>query len=254
LATMPLLLLLYRYLRGDRQLAPQSPFGKGVLVALTLLWVTVTGYLHHDIMTGPHVGGLLLLWVPAAVATWLLMSYVPSAQYATVPGPPGAAPSDPKWRVGRRYWMLWGLIPLFILAIAGLSTAMQEGPLTGMGRKRFGPDAYWRQTARLMGTWRVVGQVRGLEDTNIRQDSLPLVSLQFGPNRDVTATMPGGAIDNTSQWFLKNQYTWLRWRATSAAGRQSVEVPLEFRGSRLYIAGLPIRDADGYLVLERVDE
>ena len=96
--------------------------------------------------------------------------------------------------------------------------------------------------------------MRELKDTDIRQGSFPLVSLEFGPNREVTATMPGGAIDNTSQWFLKNQYTWLRWRAKVAAGRQSVEVPLEFRGSRLHIAGLPIREADGYLVLERVDE
>jgi len=254
LATVPLLYGLYRYLRGDRQLVPQSPFGRGVFVTLMLLWVTVAGYAHHEAATLVSIGGDLLLWVPAAVASMLLLSCAPSAQRATVPGDAEAPPSHPKWRVGARYGLLWGVAPLFILCISGLSLAIGEGSVKGMGRKRFGPEAYWRQTARLMGTWRAIGQVRRLEDTDLRTDSLPVVRLEFDQDRNVAATLPSGQTDRTHQWFLKNQYIWLRWRGKVPNHPERADIPLEFRGQRLHLAWPPNQQGRGYLIFEPAEQ
>jgi hypothetical protein len=254
LATLPLLWCLYLYLRGDRQLVPQSAFGKGVMVTLMLLWVTVAGYAHHDAGGAFHAAGALLLWIPAAIASMLLLSFTPDAQHAAVPLNASAAPSDAKWKAGARYWLLWGFVPVFLLCITGLSMAMQDGPLAGMGRKRFGPDAYWRQTARLMGTWRAIGKVRAMEDTDVRADGLPVLSLEFDQNRAVTVTSAEGKIDETHQWFRKNQYTWLRWHGKIQSHPERAEIPLEFRGQRLYLAWPPKQQGDGFLVFERVEK
>lgn len=253
LATMPLLACLYRYLRGDRQLAPQSPFGKGAAVMLILLWVTVAGYAYHGSGGVFHVAGALLLWIPAGIASMLLL-FAPGAQCATVPGDATAAPSDAKWRVGPRYWLLWALAPVLLLSITGLSMAMQDGPLAGMGRKRFGPDAYWRQTARLMGTWRAIGMARGLEEAEVRADNLPVLTLEFDANRGVTATLPDGKIEDSHQWFRKNQYTWLRRHGKIRNHPERAEIPLEFRGGRIYLAWPPSGQKGGYMVFDRVEK
>ena len=116
---MPLLWCLYLYLRGDRQLVPQSPFGKGVAVTLMLLWVTVAGYAYHGAGALFHAAGALLLWIPAAVASMLLLSFATDAQHAVVPVDASATPSDAKWRVGARYLLLWGFAPVLLLWITG---------------------------------------------------------------------------------------------------------------------------------------
>ena len=69
---------------------------------------------------------------------------------------------------------------------------------------------------------------------------------------DVTATLPSGEIDATHQWFLKNQYTWLRWGGKSRARSGHAEIPLEFRGQRLYIAWPPLKPSGSFVVFERV--
>jgi hypothetical protein len=255
LATMPLLYGLNQYLRGDRQLVPQSAFGKGAVAALLLVWMTMAGYTLHDVPNAAGILGHLLLWIPAAVASWLVLSYISNAQQAAVPSETTTPPSDPKWRVGVRYGLVWGLAPAFLLCITGLSMAMQKGPLENMGRKRFGPDAYWRQTARLMGSWKAVGRVQGLQDTNVRTDNLPLVvRLKFDQNRNVTATMASGETVDAHQWFLKNQYFWVRWYGKTDKHPERAEVPLEFRNQRLYIAWPPDKQNEGYLIFERAGE
>ena len=130
--------------------------------------------------------------------------------------------------------------------------AMQDGPSKDMGRKRFGPDAYWRQTARLTGTWQAVGKARALNDLIVRTDDLPVRALEFDQNRNVSATMPSGEIVRAHQWFLKNQYTWLHWYGKSAKHPERAEVPLEFHDQRLYIFWPPNTSGEGYLVFERV--
>ena len=254
LATLIVLYVLGRYLHGDRQLAPASAFGKGAMLALLVLWLTLAGYTLHEPPSAATIAGHMLLWIPAVVASFLLLSFSNSAQYVRLPDDLSATPSDPRWKTGIRYRVLWGVAPVFLLCITGLSTAMQNGPLEGMGRKRFGPDAYWRQTAKLLRTWRAVGITKGLQTTEMQTEGLPLTRLTFDEDRGVTATLPNGGTDNTHQWFLKNQYIWLRWRGKTKQRSERMEIPLEFRGERIFIAWPPGKQGEGYLVFERLPE
>jgi hypothetical protein len=138
---------------------------------------------------------------------------------------------------------------LFLVAITGLSIAMQNGPVEGMGRKRFGPDAYWRQTANLLGTWRAIGLKKGLRDTEVRTADLPVTRVTFGEDRGVTAVLPTGESSG-HQWFLKNQYIWVRWRGKSNARSGRAEIPLEFQGQQLFLAWPP-GTQESYVVFER---
>jgi hypothetical protein len=254
LVTAPLLYILNRYLRGDRRFAPRSAFGKGTAVTLLLVWVTVAGFTLREMPSTVQIMGQLLLWVPAAVASCMLLSRTRAAQHATVPVEATVPPSDGKWRVGIRYWLLWMLVPVFLLGLTYSSMSMQEGSLDGMGRKRFGPDAYWRKTARLLGTWQAVGMAAGLGDADPRPGDLPITHLEFDPYRNVTATLPAGDTVDAHRWFLKNQYTWLGWYAKVAKHPERAEVPLEFHGQRIFIAWPPDKQDEGYLVFERVVE
>lgn len=251
LATIPLLYGLNRYLRGDRLLVPQSAFGKGAVVALMLVWATVAGQTFHEMPTAAGMGAQLLLWIPAAMATILLLPYTREAQHAAIPSTATALPSDRKWRVGITYWLIWALAPAFLLCVTLLSTAMQEESLQNIGRKRFGPEAYWRQAAALLGTWEVVGKAQGLEDTVFGTNNVPVRRLVFDQNRNVTAVMADGEETAAHQWFLKNQYTWLRWYAKEEKHPERAEVPLQFRGHRIFIAWPPKKQSDGYLILEK---
>jgi hypothetical protein len=105
-----------------------------------------------------------------------------------------------------------------------------------------------------MGTWRAIGKVRAMEDTDVRADGLPVLSLEFDQNRAVTVTSAEGKIDETHQWFRKNQYTWLRWHGKIQSHPERAEIPLEFRGQRLYLAWPPKQQGDGFLVFERVEK
>src|SRR5262249_2127490 len=199
-----------------------------------------------------NIASEMLLWIPAFVASWLLLSFSPGrdSRYQVTSL---AAPSDMKWKVGARYGLLCGFVPVFLLGITGVSIAMQNGPVEGIGRKRFGPDAYWRQTANLVGAWQPIGITKGLQDTALRTVDLPLRRLTFSEDRVVTAILPSGKTDDTHQWFLKNQYIWVRWHGKSKQRSERVEVPLEFRGQRFYLAWPPDTGGD-YLVFERVPE
>jgi hypothetical protein len=122
-----------------------------------------------------------------------------------------------------------------------------------IGRKRFGPDAYWRQTANLMGTWHAIGMKQRSHDADMRTTDLPLASLTFREDRGVTAVLAGGRIDSTYQWFLKNQYIWLRARGDNNKRSEAKEIPLEFRGQQFSIAW-PDSNAKVLLVFQRVSE
>jgi len=252
LASLLLLYILGRYLRGEDHLAPAAAFGKGAILTLLVIWITLAGYTLQDPPGAANIASEMLLWIPAFVASWLLVSFSPvrEARHETTAL---VAASDEKWNVGARYGLLCGLVPVFLLGITGVSIGMQNGPIEGLGRKRFGPDAYWRQTANLIGTWQAVGMAKRLGEPALQTADLPLSRLTFDEDRGVTATLPTGKTDGMHQWFLKNQYIWLRWRGKSKQRPERVEVPLEFRGTRFYLAWPPGRGGD-YLVFERVTQ
>ena len=245
---------LYRYLRGDRGLVPQSAFGKGAAIALMLVWMTVAGQLFDGLPAPEHLFGHLLLWVPAAVATVLLVSLSPGAQHATVPGTADAASSDPKWGAGIGYVAVCCCVPIILLAITSANTSMQDEPLGSHARKRFGPDAYYKQTGRLIGVWHAVHFSKDLEETQTRQGELPLTRLSFDAYRNVVATLSSGQEVQAHRWSLMNQYTWLDWYDRAPGHPDRTRTPLQFRGQRLLIAWPPGNGSDGFLVFERAAE
>jgi hypothetical protein len=249
LVTVPPLYGLYRYLRGSRLLTPASALGKGAMLTLLIVWITLAGYTVQDNPNASNIAGHMLLWIPAVVASVLLLS----GSWPVLRGDQNTSPSDSRWRTGARYWILWGVTPVFLLCITTLSVAMQPGPLEGIGRKRFGPDAYWRQTANLMGTWHAIGMKQSSQDASMRTMDLPLESLTFREDRGVTAVLAGGRIDSTFQWYLKNQYIWLGARRDNNKRSEAKEIPLEFRGGQFSIAW-PDSNAKALLVFQRVSE
>ena len=254
LITGALLYVLYRYLRGDRDLVPQSPFGKGALIALLLVWITAALQLFDGLPAPAHLFGHLLLWVPAAVATILLVSFSPSAQRATVPATAHATPSDPKWGAGRRYVTVCCAVPIVLLAITLTNTSMQDKSLGGHARKRFGSDAYYRQTGRLIGTWQATHFSNDLEETETRQGELPVTRLSFDAYRSVVATLPSGEEIAAHRWSLMNQYTWVDWYDRTPDHPDRARTPLQFHGEHLLIAWPPGIGRDGFLTFERIEE
>jgi len=251
LATFPVLLALYRYLHGDRSLAPRSTFGKGVAVAVLLIGVTVAGQLLDGYPSRASILANLCLWLPASVASCLLMACAASAARAVVPAAAGVSKSDPAWRVGKRFAFVAASVPVVLLGCTALSMAISDGSAGSRGRLRFGPHAYWRQTARLQGTWQVVGWSNDAQGPLTRTGDLPLTQLEFDPHRNVTATLPSGQRVAAHRWFLKNQYIWLQWYGKDGTHAERGDVPLQFRNGQLRVAWPPDKQNAGYLVLER---
>jgi hypothetical protein len=253
LITSAFLYALYRYLCGDRGLVPQSAFGKGAMITLLLLWITAAGQLFDGMPSPAHLFGHLLLWVPAAVATILIVSTAPSAGHASAPSVAFVARSDTKWRAGVGFVSVCCAVPFVLLAITSANLSMQEEAL-GHSRKRFGPDAYYRQTGRLIGTWEATHFASDLEETETRQGELPLTRLSFDARRNVVATLPSGEEVGAHRWSLMNQYTWLDWYDREPEHPAQARTPLQFREQHLLIAWPPGSGSDGYLVLERMAE
>jgi hypothetical protein len=255
LISAALLYGLHRYRRGDRELCPQSAFGKGAVIALLLLWVTVVGQLFDGMPRPQHLfAHYFLAWVPAAAVTILLVHFSVTARHAVVPSAACAPPSDPKWRAGAGHFALWCAAPVFLLAITWANTGMQEEGLGGHARKRFGPEAYHRQTGRLIGTWKATHFSKDLEETETRQGELPLSQLSFDPYRNVVATLPSGKKEQAHRWALKNQYTWLQWHDRDQDHPDAARTPIQFNKQHILIAWPPKNGSEGFLVFERVEE
>ncbi len=249
--TTPILYCLFLYLRGDRKLLPGSAFAKGALVTLLLLWVTQMGHGLHLQPSSGTIVGLLILVGPAAIAT-LLIVRLSKSPIATDTGSLAETDfTDPRWKVGIKHGALWGLVPFFLLAITGATLAMQEEPF-GSSRKRFGPDAYWCQTAQLVGTWKALGFSQDFSGPDASDEDPMISEIEFGPYREVTLKSSSEeVISDDHRWFLKNQFTWLGWNSKLPGDPEQAEVPLHFKEGRLFITWPPNTGTEGYLVLER---
>jgi hypothetical protein len=137
------------YRKGNLPLAPPTAFGKGLFLFLALLWLQTLGSVMQRITDRENIARLIvdLTFIGlASCATFLALSRGREAKTAKVPDRATVVEaSDSRWRVGPKYWFLWGLSPVIVVAVTLASMAMQEGPHPDIGRKRFGPDAYWRQ-------------------------------------------------------------------------------------------------------------
>jgi hypothetical protein len=257
LITVPALYVLYRYLKGERGFAPQSAFGKGAAVAVFLIGVTLFGHmldLYAMRVSRVNMMSNFVYYVPATFTFCLMALFIPTSQTACVPTNTVVQSSDPKWLVGKRYGLLWALAPVFILCVTLMSMGMQDGPYEPKARKRFGPDAYWRQTANLLGVWHPIGFAPSQDAPAQAESVYPVVHLEFDQSRGVTALLPNGEARAAHRWFLKNQYIWLRWYGKAADHPERAEVPLHFKDRNIYIAWPPNTQQEGFLVFSRVGD
>lgn len=253
MVTIPALLLLNQYRRGNRSWAPQSAFGKGAAVTLLLIWVTAGVQLLDGYPTRESLIGNVTFWMSAALATWLLVGFTCRSADAKVPDVDTVAANDGRWQVGWRFVVCCGLIPVVLLGITGLSLAMQDEPPGTRGRLRFGPHAYWRQTARLQGVWDVIGFAANPGAEIDKSGDVPFSEFEFDAYRRAVARSTDVERTESHRWFLKNQYIWLQWSGTTNGHEQRAEVPLQFHEGRLYISWPPHTGSSGNLVLERRD-
>jgi hypothetical protein len=247
----PLLFALHRYRKGDRTLVPQTAIGKAAQLALIVIWMNLAAQLLDGYMSRASLLGNLTIWLPAVITTMFIIGFaVRRGGEATDEGAP---PDDPCWRIGWKYAALCLCVPLLVLGVAWGSVSIQDGPLEGRGRKRFGEDAYWRQTARLQGAWQALYLTPGLVSDEQSADNLPLTQIEFDAYRNATHTTADGERIERHRWFLKNQYFWLQWYGKDGDHPDRAETPLQFREGRLFISWPPETKSGTYLVLERVN-
>lgn len=244
--------IFYQYWRDESLIVPRTAYGKAVIVFLLLLWLPAAGAFMKD-FPNPYSVGILIVgnfWLLAAIASWMVLAESRRAQKAQIPIEAKANPDHPKWRVGWKYRLLWLLVPVFLVAITGLSMSMQDGPY-GRSRKRFGKDAYWRQVDQLIGRWNAVYRVQNLSGTGKTTENLALKALYFKKDRTVVATSANDStVTDKHTWFLANPYLRLYWYGKEPGAVERAVLTMTFREKHLYIPWPPRHEA-GFLVFER---
>jgi len=163
-------------------------------------------------------------------------------------------PSDPRWNVGLKYWLGRAVVPVFLIAITGASTAMQDGG-HGLHRKRFGPDAYWHQVKQLVGAWDAIGTVRNPRDSDMRTDGLPLQRIEFHRDHNITITYASGEVERgVHRWRHSNVFMQLSWYDGAEDHPNRGQTPLVFEKHCLYIAWPPPKGGEGCVVFERAKD
>jgi hypothetical protein len=242
----------------DRRLmmVPHTAFEKGGMLFTVVLMVSlVAGVCHRvpdwQIRSWVSVYSEVSYSILALVSFWLLLTRSTEGLSAAGPPTPGVAADDACWNVGWRYWSLWASVPLLILVVTGLTLGMQEGPHPERGRKRFGPDAYWRQVRMLTGGWRAVYRVQNLDDEGRTVENLPLTQLEFAERTDVTATLADGErMTDVHRWFHSNPYSRLEWYGKLPDHPNRVVLTMRFKEKRLYVPWPPSAPEQGYVVFE----
>jgi len=145
------LLVLYcfvQYRRGRLMLIPQTAFEKGSLLFIVVVLVSLVGAACHRFPDWQLRGNVVFpeasYCILVLTILWLLLARSTEGRLAGEPPGPGVPVEDPTWTVGWRYWILWTCVPVIIAIVTALSLAVVEQGHS-RGRKRFGPDAYWRQ-------------------------------------------------------------------------------------------------------------
>lgn len=125
------LIAIVRNRRRDLPLAPVSTFGRGQLLFLVILWVSITGAF---MQTFPGMAGKgvflvhLSFWITGGVCSLIVLGL---SGRSVTQGEPQVALSDLFWKAGARHWIGWLLIPILIILLAYLTTSLSESPLPG---------------------------------------------------------------------------------------------------------------------------
>ncbi len=125
------LVAIIRYHRQKLPLAPSSAFGRGQLLFLIILWIAIAAAFMQA-FPGMNNKGVFFVhvtfWLTGAICSLLVLG---------LPGTPEPQtehqlnPSDSYWRLGKKYWLIWLVIPIVILLIAYLTVASHDEPMPG---------------------------------------------------------------------------------------------------------------------------
>jgi hypothetical protein len=246
---------LYLYWKDALPIVPPTAYGKGAVVLLLLLWLTVGGGF-AQMLPGAKSEDFPLVDATfigmAIVVTAMLLSRGDAARRAVVPDG-GVPPTDPRWKVGMRYALVWAAVPVVLFAISGLSMAMQDGP-ADRARLRFGPNAYWREATRVMDAWALAGHAQSVEGTVASAEGAPFQRLEFKRDRSVAVTLPDGHVEEEAHtWQHADSVIWFEWYGGEAEHPEKDRLPLTLREGRLHVPWPP-KAAAGYYVFERVGE
>lgn len=241
------------YARNELALAPSTAFGKGVWVLFFLMWSTVvTGFAQmlpgarteaHPIVDMTFVG------LAGAVTALLLWLGNPSLRSAGAGE--GVARSDVRWRPGVPVYGAAVAAPIILVAISLLSMAMQDGAANG-ARKRFGPEAYYREALAVMGRWNVVGASSRPTGVPEGPAATDVATFDFARDRSVIVTFDSGErVVDAHRWFHADSRIHLDWYGRTADHAEAATVVIAVDGGKLYIPWPPGQGGGTYLVLER---
>ncbi len=136
------LVAIIRYHRQKLPLAPSSAFGRGQLLFLIILWVAIAAAFMQAFpgMTSKGVFFVhVTFWITGAICSLVVLN-LPGTPKLLCEGGSGTpkpqteqqlTSSDSYWRLGKKYWLIWLVIPIVILLIAYLTVASHDDPLPG---------------------------------------------------------------------------------------------------------------------------
>jgi hypothetical protein len=140
------LYVLWMYRRGIFPCVPKTTFEKGFMLAMGCLIINQGGRMMHrfpEWNTNTQIIGDVSMWFFAIATGWMLLRRN-ADRFTAIEGPAeGPLPGDPTWRVGWRYALVWGTVPVILLVFTLAANAMRDDSLE-RGRLRFGEKAYWR--------------------------------------------------------------------------------------------------------------
>ena len=125
------LVAIIRHRRKALPLAPAGAFGRGQLLFLLILWVAIVGAFAQALPGMARKGVFFVhttFWITGGICSLIVLMISdkptdqPEAQLTA---------SDPSWKPGARYGIIWLLIPVLIFLLAYLTSNLSDEPLHG---------------------------------------------------------------------------------------------------------------------------
>ncbi|MHC4070976.1 MAG: hypothetical protein ACYTGS_02915 [Planctomycetota bacterium] len=131
LLSAAVLLAIIQQRRQALPLAPSSPFGRGQLLFLLILWIAVAGAFVQAFPGMARKGVFFVhttFWITGGICSLVVLWL---SDKPRIPTDLQLTPSDTSWRPGVRYWIGWLLVPILIILLAYLTVSSHDGPLSG---------------------------------------------------------------------------------------------------------------------------
>ena len=136
---------IYKHRKGRLGLAPATAFGKGQVLFLLVLWISLIGVWTQAFLGLTHKGIFFVhasFWLTAIACTWIAVHESDEPKVWSNAEP--AAPSDLRWNLGWSHWLLWALIPAYIAGLSFVTMAMHDEPMDGSRLRFSDPRQIWR--------------------------------------------------------------------------------------------------------------